>query len=74
MNIITTVVTGLVILVDFLRIEKSSKKIIIVYFFIVALAILTSLESKYQFFEISPFEIMIDKMQPITDWLFGLLA
>ncbi|SHK05283.1 hypothetical protein SAMN02745975_03537 [Geosporobacter subterraneus DSM 17957] len=68
MNILISLFVSIVLLIDFLKLKKNDKKVVYIYIGITILVLVISLLNRYEFFSISPIEIWIEKMKPITDW------
>ena len=68
MNILISLFVSIVLLIDFLKLKKNDKKVVYIYIGITILVLVISLLNRYEVFSISPIEIWIEKMKPITDW------
>lgn len=69
MNIILMAFIAAILAVDFYRLKKTNPKIIYLYWGIVFCICIVFLLDQWDLFPISPVEIWIQKMTPLTDWL-----
>ncbi|AKL93993.1 hypothetical protein CACET_c04830 [Clostridium aceticum] len=69
MKIILILLVAGVLMIDFVKLDKSNKKIFYIYGFIVIMILLVVIAEKYEFFKTTPIEIGVEKMRPITDWI-----
>lgn len=68
MNIVLILLITIVLLIDFIKLKKNTRKVPYLYILIVAIALIVATADKYDFFTASPLEMGIKKVQPITDW------
>jgi len=71
MNIAITIIIGIVVLIDYLKVDTKNRKTTYIYFSFVFLSMLTSLSHKYSAFNTSPLDSVISKMEPVVSWIYG---
>ena len=73
MTIVVIILIAIVIIIDFIKLKKDDKGTVYVYISIVALTALVYTVSKFQVFKLSPLELFIEGMKPITTWVENAL-
>jgi len=66
MNITMIILVCSLLLIDFAKLENKNKKTVYIYFLISILILVVSIVDKYVFFATSPFEVWIEKMNPMN--------
>ncbi len=73
MSIVINIIVFFAILIDFIYLDKQNKKAVYIYLSIVFLIIVVLVVDNYNLFKLSPLEVFINKMGPITNWVNGYL-
>ena len=73
MKIILPTLISLVLIIDFIKLDKTSKNIVFIYISIVVLIISVSTIDYFNLIKKSPIEAWVTMLNPITQWIKGKL-
>jgi len=69
MKIVLPILISLVVMIDFIKLNKTNKIVVFVYLSIVVLAATISTIDYFQLMKTNPLEAWISYMNPLTQWI-----